>query len=152
MSGGLTSCQGRRCRPWLFGSDDQPRPTLFLHTDMFIVSTNNDVDLDKPVIYVITIQDEKPMLYVGKAKQGHRRLRQYERLMRVYLEGGPWRPSKPDGWRRVHHALGQAIREGRRIEWCYHANAQEGEHILTAEQRHIDMLQTRGPWAWQLNR
>ena len=70
--------------------------------------------LDRPGIYAWKI--EGGAVYVGKYTHGSRPLQEYEKNVRRLLAGEPYRPQKPDGFRRIHRALARALQEGRQIE------------------------------------
>jgi hypothetical protein len=88
-----------------------------------------------PVFYIWTIEDAG--VYVGKYKNIHRPRREYRRNVERLLSGEPYRKNKPDKFRRIHHALANAVREGKRLTLTIlenplpeNLNARERELIL----------------------
>lgn len=71
------------------------------------------VDLSRPGIYAWEIQGTG--LYVGKYTRKSRPLREYDKNVRRLLSGQPYRPQNPYGFRRIHHALAEALVTGRQI-------------------------------------
>ncbi|MBM0203967.1 hypothetical protein JNW90_13240 [Micromonospora sp. STR1s_5] len=72
------------------------------------------VDCRKPGLYEWRI--ERAGSYIGKYGRIRRPTRQYGRNVYRLLNGLAYRAGNPDGFRRVHHELAAAHREGRRIE------------------------------------
>ena len=68
---------------------------------------------DRPGVYRWTIQGGG--IYVGRFTHSSRPLKEYARNVDRLLNGKPYRPKKPDGFRRIHNALAQAVRDGRAI-------------------------------------
>ena len=70
----------------------------------------NGCDESRPLIYVWYIGEHR---YVGKSKRGADRPRKHYRLnVERYLAGLSYRKGKPDGWRRVHCAMFEAVEKG----------------------------------------
>jgi hypothetical protein len=72
-----------------------------------------DVDTRKPGIYQWIIGDDS---YIGKYSDIGRPTRHYGRIVERKRAGQKYRPSNPDGFRRVHLALYDAITKGRKVE------------------------------------
>lgn len=89
-----------------------------------------------PLIYCFRIGAD---VYVGKAKGGPKRpLTHYRRNVRRLIAGKPYRASKPDKWRRVHHAMADAVRSGVSIRLEFYVSSLE--RIDDDEQRLIREL------------
>ena len=69
------------------------------------VETNGVCNL--PGIYRWLI-DGAPV-YVGRFTHASRPLKEYHRNVERLLNGKPYRPRKPDGFRRIHKALAEAV-------------------------------------------
>jgi hypothetical protein len=98
----------------------------------------NGVDEAQPLLYQWEIHDTQTgrllERYIGKAVRGSRRpLRHYERNVRRLLAHLPYRKGKPDGFRRVHRALAQAVAKGDRITLTLLQNVGPDEDINEAE-------------------
>ncbi len=79
--------------------------------DWYKVQINDGVDLTKPGIYEWHI--EGVGRYIGKFTHLTRPLREYQRNVAKLQGGLPYRPQKPDGFRRVHRELASAAATGR---------------------------------------
>jgi len=66
-----------------------------------------------PGIYRITIRGLGS--YVGRYTRASRPIKEYQRNVQKLLDGRPYRPGNPTGFRYVHHALYSAVVEGRDI-------------------------------------
>ncbi|GAB7536947.1 hypothetical protein [Burkholderia sp. 3C] len=72
--------------------------------------------------------------YIGKAVRGSRRpLHHYERNVRRLIAGLPYRRSKPNGFRRIHRALAEAVYGGNLITLTLLRNVLPDEDINEAE-------------------
>jgi hypothetical protein len=71
------------------------------------VFVSRGVDPMKPCIYVFIIEGQDT--YVGICTEPSRYKREYAKNVRNLLAGLPYRPAKPNGFRRVHRALAKAI-------------------------------------------
>jgi hypothetical protein len=100
-----------------------------------------DVSLDKPGIYAWEIEGKG--VYVGKYTHKSRPLREYEKNVRRLLAGEPYRPQKPHGFRRVHHALAEAVVAGRQIILHILENC-DAEDLDARERYLIDELASGG--------
>ena len=113
------------------------------------------VDETLPPIYMWEIQGvsgEVRGRYVGKAKAGSKRPRtHYSRNVRNALAGKPYRLQAPAGFRRIHRALADAVREGLVIKLTFLANVPEGESINEHERAWIRAQDCVGSAEWQLN-
>jgi len=92
-------------------SDEHPLTRLT--PDWYEYVLIEGVNESLPGIYQWTIDGRGN--YIGKYKRIRRPLKEYGRNVRKILSGKDYRPSKPDGFRRIHRELAQALREGRRI-------------------------------------
>ena len=72
------------------------------------------VSLDLPGIYAWKIADGG--VYVGKYTRKSRPLSEYNKNVRRFLCGEPYRPQNPIGFRRIHLALAHAVKDGLGIE------------------------------------
>ena len=72
------------------------------------------VDLDKPGIYCWVIDGVES--YIGRYSDKERPTRHYGRIIERYRNGGDYRKSNPNGFRRVHIALSDAEKNGAKIE------------------------------------
>jgi hypothetical protein len=61
----------------------------------------------KPGIYRFTIGEQR--IYVGRFTRASRVLREYRRNVAKLMEGLPYRPRDPNGFRQVHRALHDAV-------------------------------------------
>ncbi|OZI63303.1 hypothetical protein [Bordetella genomosp. 11] len=100
------------------------------------------IDESKPLLYQWEIHDvrtgELKGRYIGKAVRGSGRpLSQYRRNVLNLLAGLPYRRNKPDGFRRVHRALADAVIKGDRITLTLLRNVPLGEDINEAERQAI---------------
>ena len=84
------------------------------------------VDLDRPGIYAWKL--ENIGVYIGKYTRKSRPLREYDKNVRRLLNSQPYRPKKPDGFRRVHHALAKAVQEKTKIELHILENCTPDQH------------------------
>jgi hypothetical protein len=60
-------------------------------------------------------------------------LKHYSRNVANILAGKPYRKGKPDKYRRVHHALGAAQRQGHSIKLTFFCNVFDAESINEVE-------------------
>jgi hypothetical protein len=123
---------------------------------VFSVTQMPGVDPSKALIYMweIISTDQKQLIgrYVGKSSRGEDRpLTHYARNVANLLEGKPYRKEKPDGFRRIHHALAAAVIENHRVKLSFVANASEGDDLNQLERQCITDLCSSGPESWQLN-
>ena len=116
---------------------------------------DNGADWSKPLIYMWEIKSRTGCvmgLYVGKAKAGAKRpTTHYSRNVANILAGKPYRRGKPDGYRRVHHVLARAHRQGHSITLHFLCNVESPESINEVEKRCIRERRTQGIESWQLN-
>jgi hypothetical protein len=61
----------------------------------------------KPGIYRFTIDEQG--IYVGRFTKASRVLREYRKNVAKLIEGRPYRPRDPNGFRHVHRALYHAV-------------------------------------------
>lgn len=116
---------------------------------------DHNFDTKKPLIYMWTIHDLSDSLvgvYVGKAKHGSKRpLKRYIANVKKMLDGKPYRKPNPDGYRRVHHALKNAMENEHMIKLHFIHNVAIDENIDAEEQRCIKERNSKGDHPWQLN-
>ena len=72
------------------------------------------LSLERPGIYAWMI--EGGAVYIGRYTRKSRPLKEYDKNVRRIFLNEPYRPRKPTGFRHIHHALAQAVRDGRDIE------------------------------------
>ena len=113
------------------------------------------VDQAAALIYRWEIKDaagELKGLYIGKAKAGGGRpLKHYKLNVKRLLAGKPYRASNPDGFRKSHRALADAVRNGYSVTLSFVCNIAQGESIDFVEQSLIAQHGCCGEAAWQLN-
>ncbi|TIN43082.1 MAG: hypothetical protein E5Y10_05455 [Mesorhizobium sp.] len=80
----------------------------------YTLSVADGVDPDLPGIYEWQIEGAGS--YIGRYTHSSRPLDDYARHVRDQLLGGIYKPSNPDGWRRIHRELYAALLDGRNIE------------------------------------
>ena len=122
-----------------------------MHFDIFAHNFNENSAL----IYMWEIIDLNGDLigkYVGKAKGGTKRpYKHYKRNVKRLLAGLPYRKSNPNGYRKIHIALGNAVRNGFKIKLSILCNVSQFENIDDIEQYHINKQKSHGVESWQLN-
>ncbi|WP_244298239.1 hypothetical protein [Aliivibrio finisterrensis] len=115
----------------------------------------HNIDFNKPLIYMWQIYDlngEVVGRYIGKAKNGAKRpLKHYKRNVERLLSGKPYRKSKPEGFRRVHIALANAVESGHNIQLSFLVNIGDGQDINEVESSLIKANDCKGNLDWQLN-
>lgn len=108
-----------------------------------------------PLIYrweITSSEGQRLGCYIGKASKGARRPEShYRRNVNRLLRGMHYRKSKTDGYRKVHDALAQAVREGHKITLYLMCNVSENEDINVEEQKYIKQYDCLGDAPWQLN-
>jgi hypothetical protein len=113
------------------------------------------VDEGRPLIYMWEIWSDDGTLvgrYVGKASKGSRRpLSHYKRNVSNILAGKPYRKGKPEGYRRVHRILADAVSNGHRVRLSLLRNVEPDENINRVERSLIEQHNSAGPEPWQLN-
>ena len=102
------------------------------------------LSLDRPGIYAWII--EGGAVYFGRYTRKSRPLKEYDKNVRRIFLNEPYRPRKPGGFRRIHHALAEAVRDGRDIELRILENCSPGN--LNCRERHWIASEARG----ELNR
>jgi hypothetical protein len=102
------------------------------------------VDPSRALLYCWSIYDPDGGLrhrYIGKAEHGaHRPLTHYERNVRNLLGGLPYRKGKPDGYRRVHRRLADAVEWSWPIQLEYVCNVDDVTEIFAIEARYTAEL------------
>jgi hypothetical protein len=113
------------------------------------------VNPDAALIYLWEIKDAANTIqgvYVGKAKSGGERpLNHYKRNVKRLLAGLPYRKSNPDGYRKSHQKLAEAVTKGYSVSLSFVCNVGPGESIDAVEQRTIRQYNSSGDADWQLN-
>jgi hypothetical protein len=126
-----------------------------MEKDLTFTFNPNAVDQGCALIYRWEIKDangEIKGLYIGKAKGGAERpLTHYRRNVKRLLAGKPYRLNKPEGFRKSHRALAEAVEAGYNIALTLVCNIKEGLSIDFVEQEQIKKHNSSGDQAWQLN-
>jgi hypothetical protein len=126
-----------------------------MEKDLTFTFTAGGVDQNLPLIYRWRIMDangELKGLYIGKAKAGGERpLKHYKSNVKRLLAGKPYRKSNPEGFRKSHRALAEAVRNGYTVNLSFVCNVAEGESIDFVEQSLIKQHDCCGEAFWQLN-
>jgi hypothetical protein len=86
---------------------------LALSNDWYALFVAEGVDIRRPGIYQWIIGDDS---YIGKYSDISRPTRHYGRIVERMRAEKTYRPSNPNGFRRVHHALHDALTKGQRVE------------------------------------
>jgi hypothetical protein len=113
-------------------------PTVTLPAAWYEYVLKDGVDESRPGIYEWRIEGAGS--YVGKYTWISRPKSEYERNVLKILNGWPYRPQKPDKFRRVHRELELAHREGRRITLVILENVDP----LRLAQRERELIALRG--------
>ena len=87
-------------------ADDIPK-------NWYTLIENDGATLSLPGIYEWEIEGAGS--YIGRYTHRYRPMREYERNVFKISTGRAYRPSKPDGFRRIHRELELAYRQGRAI-------------------------------------
>ncbi|MGE0684641.1 MAG: hypothetical protein AB7P69_27505 [Candidatus Binatia bacterium] len=82
--------------------------------DRFTFVVVDGVDLTRPGIYEWEI--EGVGIYIGKYKRISRPQRAYARSVANLLANRPYRKSRQDRFRGIHHALADAVRQKRNVK------------------------------------
>lgn len=106
----------------------------------------NGMDESARLLYLWEIHDSiTGMLiarYLGKAENGIKRRREeYRGNVGRLLAGRPYRKGNPDGFRAIHRALAEAVRQNHRITLRLLRNVPGDENIFAAERAMIHALQ-----------
>lgn len=78
------------------------------------------VNTSRPGIYEWRIEGAGS--YIGRYSFSSRAFGDYARHVRDQHRGGIYKPSNPDGWRRIHRELYAAVLDGREIELIFVEN------------------------------
>lgn len=112
-----------------------------------------EIDVGKPLIYMWEIHSASGELigrYVGKAEGGEERpMTHYKRNVEKLLQGLPYKKGK--SFRRVHHALAEAVVKGHKIFLSYLCNVDPSDNIFQAEMRYIRELRCLDAAGFGLN-
>lgn len=104
---------------------------------MKFVEVEGNINTSLPLIYlweVVNPDEEVCYRYVGKASGGAGRPRRhYRRNVNKLLLGRPYRKSKPDGFRSVHHHLAEAVTQGLTLRLSFICNVAQHENINDVE-------------------
>ena len=102
--------------PQDLAENEKTSARLLLQEDWFHLEIAPGVDCSKPGIYRWTIKggvsDE---VYIGKYKHFNRPKLDYGRNVTHLRNGQSYRKSNPDGFRKIHEALANAVQEGHQI-------------------------------------
>jgi hypothetical protein len=110
------------------------RPSqIILPPGWFKSEESPGVDCSLQGIYVWTIDGVGT--YVGRYTSITRPRRHYASIVMRLLNGQPYRKSKPDRFRRIHHALASAVKNGNRITLIILENPPADE--LNAREREL---------------
>ncbi|MHB1910399.1 MAG: hypothetical protein ACYCQJ_16260 [Nitrososphaerales archaeon] len=101
-----------------------------------IVQFNSGVNFESPGLYEWKIETKGS--YIGKYKSKRRPLKEYRRNVQRLCAGKDYRKGNPNGFRKIHRALFEALNKGLHIEliilenkpWGEELNAREHELIL----------------------
>ncbi|MEI9403563.1 hypothetical protein [Mesorhizobium argentiipisi] len=111
---------------------------LVINPGWYTYVLNENVDEMRPGIYEWHIAGVGT--YIGKYTWISRPKREYERNVLKILNGRPYRPQKPTGFRRIHRELFDAYRNGRQIRLTILENV---EPALLAK-RESELIAERG--------
>ena len=102
-----------------------PAPVLIeaLPPEWYIYTVSPGVDPGKRGIYEWKIEDAGS--YIGQYSRIDRPTKAYGRNVTNLMNNKPYRPKKPDGFRRIHRELERAHRDGRLIELIILENAEK---------------------------
>jgi hypothetical protein len=145
-------------RGWLADSDQEANENTVTAAGKLDFQIDNGANIvaDQSLIYmweIISSTDGKLLgRYIGKSSKGASRpLTHYSRNVANLLAEKPYRKDNPDGFRRIHHALANAMRNGSVVKLVYLSNVAEGEDINHRERYFIASLRSSGSESWQLN-
>lgn len=117
--------------------------------------TPSRVNPDTALIYKWEIKDTEGNLkglYIGKAKGGAKRpTTHYRQNVNRLLAMKPYRAGNPNGYRKSHRALAEAVKNGYQIELSFVCNVGLSQEIDQVEQTCIANFNSCGSAAWQLN-
>ena len=145
-------------RDWLAESDEEANETAITAAEKLDFQIDNSANIvaDQSLIYmweIVSPTDGKLLgRYIGKSSKGTSRpLTHYSRNVANLLAEKPYRKDNPDGFRRIHHALANAVRDGSVVRLVYLSNIDKGEDINQKERYFIASLCSSGGESWQLN-
>ena len=93
-------------------SDGVAADAAVLPAKWFKFVVTDGVDCKQPGIYEWKIEAQGGQIYIGKYTRINRPRRAFAVNVAHILGGEPYRKCNPDGFRRIHHALAQAVRNG----------------------------------------
>ena len=105
---------------------------------VYTLVVRDGVDVRCAGIYLWEIEGGEK--YVGKYKKISRPTRHYSRNVARLLAELPYRIGKPDEFRRIHRALGEAARKGPKVTLTILANADWGVELNRFETKMIAEL------------
>lgn len=122
----------------------------------FVIVAASSIDPRQAMIYmweIISPKDDSVLgKYIGKSSRGETRpLIHYARNVANLLAGKPYRKNKPEGYRRIHHALAKAAACGHKVRLIYLENVGKDQNINDMEREFIVKFGTAGSEIWQLN-
>jgi hypothetical protein len=116
----------------------EPHEPLVLPRCWYSYVVNDGVDESLPGLYEWKIA--KRGSYIGKYKRVRRPTKEYGRNIIKILQGRPYRAGNPNGFRRNHRELAQALRDGRTITLTILENARMSE----INRRERELIAQRG--------
>lgn len=78
------------------------------------------------------------------SQSASRPLTHYARNVSNLLTGKPYRKENPNGFRRVHHALANAVKQRSLVELHFLANVSDSEDINETERRYAEKYDSTG--------
>jgi hypothetical protein len=145
-------------RGWLSDLDEEANDNTVTAAGKLDFQIDNSANItdDQSLIYmweIISPTNGKLLgRYIGKSSKGTSRpLTHYSRNVANLLAEKPYRKDNPNGFRRIHHALANAVRNGSIVKLVYLSSIAEGEDINQKERYFIASLRSSGSESWQLN-
>ena len=145
-------------RGWLADSDEEANENTVTAAGKLDFQIDNSANItdDQSLIYmweIISPTDGKLLgRYIGKSSKGTSRpLTHYSRNVANLLAEKPYRKENPNGFRRIHHALANAVRNESIVKLVYLSSIADGEDINQKERYFIASLRSSGSESWQLN-
>jgi hypothetical protein len=111
---------------------------LVLPRSWYAYRVNDGVDEKQSGLYEWKIEGRGS--YIGKYKRITRPTKEYGRNVTKILEKRPYRSGNRDGFRRIHHELAEAHRDGRKIILIILENPRESE----INRRERELIAERG--------
>lgn len=104
----------------------------------FEIEVEPGATLDRPGIYEWRIEGVGS--YIGKFGSKSRPLNHYRRNVARLLDGRPYRKSKPDAFRHIHHALAAAVTAGTPVT----LKILENPSATDINRRELELIALRG--------